>query len=30
MAKFANSIGLDEVVQYEPPHLDLHCLHSSL
>ena len=30
IAKFANSIDLDEVAHYEPPHLDLHCLHSSL
>ena len=22
----ANSVGLDEVAQYEPPHQDLHCL----
>ena len=30
MAKFANSVGLDEVAQDEPPHQDLHCLPSSL
>ena len=30
IAKFANSVGLDEVAQNEPPHLDLHCLPSSL
>ena len=28
--EFANSIDKDEVAQYEPPHLDLHCLPSSL
>ena len=22
----ANSVDLDEVAHYEPPHLDLHCL----
>ena len=27
---FANSIDLDEGAHYEPPHLDLHCLPSSL
>ena len=26
----ANSVDLDEVALYEPPHLDLHCLPSSL
>ena len=30
IAKFANSIELDEVAHYEPPHLDLHCLPCSL
>ena len=25
-AEFANSIDLDEVAHYEPPHLDLHYL----
>ena len=30
MAKFANSIDLDEVAHNELPHLDLHCLLSSL
>ena len=29
-AEFTNSIDPDEVAQYEPPHLDLHCLPSSL
>ena len=29
-AEFANSIDLDEVALNEPPHLDLHCLPSSL
>ena len=29
-AEFANSIDLDEVAHNEPPHLDLHCLPSSL
>ena len=29
-AEFANSVDLDEVAHYEPPHLDLHCLPSSL
>ena len=28
--EFANSIDLDEVAHNEPPHLDLHCLPSSL
>ena len=28
MAEFANSVDLDEVAHNEPPHLDLHCLHS--
>ena len=27
---FANSVNLDEVAHNEPPHLDLHCLPSSL
>ena len=26
MAKFANSVDLDDVAHNEPPHLDLHCL----
>ena len=30
IAEFANSVDLDEVAQHEPPHLDLHCLPSSL
>ena len=30
IAKFANSIVLDEVAHNEPPHLDLHYLPSSL
>ena len=30
IAEFANSIDLDEVAHNEPPHLDLHCLSSSL
>ena len=30
IAEFANSADLDEVAHYEPPHLDLHCLPSSL
>ena len=30
MDEFANSVDLDEVAQYEPPHLDIHCLSSSL
>ena len=29
-AEFANSIEPDEVAHNEPPHLDLHCLLSSL
>ena len=28
--KIANSFDLDEVAHNEPPHLDLHCLSSSL
>ena len=28
--EFANSVDLDEVAHNEPPHLYLHCLHSSL
>ena len=30
MVEFANSVDLDEVAHYEPPHLDLHCLPSTL
>ena len=30
MAEFANNVDLDEVAQNEPPHLDIHCLPSSL
>ena len=30
IAQFANSVDLDEVAHNEPPHLDLHCLPSSL
>ena len=30
IAKFANSVDLNEVAHHEPPHLDLHCLSSSL
>ena len=30
MAEFANSVDLVEVAQNEPPHLDVHCLLSSL
>ena len=30
IAEFAHSIDLDEVAHNEPPHLDLHCLPSSL
>ena len=30
IAEFANSVDLDEVAHNEPPHLDLHCLHSRL
>ena len=30
IAEFANNVGLDEVAHYEPPHLDPHCLSSSL
>ena len=29
-AESANSVDQDEVSHSEPPHLDLHCLHSSL
>ena len=29
-SEFANSVYLNEVAQNEPPHLDLHCLPSSL
>ena len=30
IAEFANSVDLDVVAHYEPPHLDLQCLPSSL
>ena len=30
IAKFANGVDPDEVAHNEPPHLDLHCLLSSL
>ena len=30
IAEFANSVDLNEVAHNEPPHLDLHCLPSSL
>ena len=30
VTEFANSVDPDEVAHYEPPHLDLHCLPSSL
>ena len=30
LAEFANGVVLDEVAHNEPPHLDLHCLLSSL
>ena len=30
IAEFANSVDLVEVAHHEPPHLDLHCLPSSL
>ena len=30
MAEFPNKVDFDEVAQHEPPHLDLHCLPSSL
>ena len=30
IAELPNRIDLDEVAHYEPPHLDLHCLTSSL
>ena len=30
IAEFANSVDLDEVAHGEPPHLELHCLPSSL
>ena len=30
IAEFANSVDLDEVAHYEPPHVDLHCLPSCL
>ena len=29
-AKFTDSVDPDEVAHDEPPHLDLHCLSSSL
>ena len=29
MAELANSLDFNEVAQYEPPHLDLHCMPSS-
>ena len=29
IAELADSVDLDEVAHYEPPHLDLHCLPSS-
>ena len=29
MAEFADSVDLDEVAHYEPPHLDLRCFPSS-
>ena len=29
-AEFANSVDLDEMAYHESPHLDLHCLPSSL
>ena len=30
IAEIVNSVDLDEVAHDEPPHLDLHCLPSSL
>ena len=30
IAEFSNSVDLDEVTHKVPPHLDLHCLPSSL
>ena len=30
MDEFENNVDLDEVAQNEPPHLDIHCLPSSL
>ena len=30
LAEFADSVDLDEVAHHEPPHIDLHCLLSSL
>ena len=30
IAEFANSVDLDKVAHNEPPHLELHCLPSSL
>ena len=30
IAKFVNSVDLDEVAHHEPPHLDLYCLPSSI
>ena len=30
IVEFANRVDLNEVTHNEPPHLDLHCLHSGL
>ena len=30
IGEFVNTVDLDEVAHNEPPHLDLHCLPSSL
>ena len=30
MDEFENNVDLDEVAQNEPPHLDIHCLPTSL
>ena len=30
MDEFENNVDLDEVAQHEPPHLDVHCLPSSI
>ena len=30
IVEFANSIDPDEVAQNEPPHLEFHCLHSTV
>ena len=30
MDEFENNVDLDEVAQNEPPHLDIHCLPSSI